>query len=208
MQFQERCGGGVVNNIFISQKYKNSKSLAFSLIELSIVLIIIGLLVAGITGGKSLVKSAKLRAFMNELSSYKQAVSSFYEAKGRLPGELNNLGTIGYNSGQTYTKSSFPAPYNTVAPNYNSAPFIDMYLEKIIDFKPSETNSSGGAGKGYPYSKVFKTGTLRFWNFKSKGSSGNYLFNVKIDSPYVYFSDNTANERKNILKYLKRLMQN
>ena len=169
------------------------------------VFIIIGLIAAGITGGASLIESAKIRAFINEISSFKQAVHTFYASKGRLLGDLNNLGTIGYNSGQTYTKSSFPAPYNTVAPNYNSAPFIDMYLEKIIDFKLSETNSSGGAGKGYPYSKVFKTGTLRFWNFKSKGSSGNYLFNVKIDSPYVYFSDNTANERKKYPKIFKKV---
>ena len=50
---------------------------AFSLIELSIVLIIIGLLVAGITGGQSLIESAKIKAFMNEMDGYKQAVFAF-----------------------------------------------------------------------------------------------------------------------------------
>ena len=212
-------GGGILkNNNIVSSKNndgldfcKNSKNtktsnfFAFSLIELSIVLIIIGLLVAGITGGASLIESAKIRAFINEISSFKQAVHTFYASKDRLPGDLNNLGTIGYNSGQTYTTSSFSEPYNAKTPNTDSAPFIDLYLEKIIDFKPSETNPTGGAGKGYPYSKVFKTGTFRFWNFKSKGSSGNYLFNIKIDSPYVYFSDNTANERKKYPKIFKKV---
>lgn len=62
----------------------------FSLIELSIVLIIIGLLVAGITGGASLIESAKIRNFINEITGYNQAVSIFYAAKGRLPGDANN----------------------------------------------------------------------------------------------------------------------
>ena len=117
------------NSLSLSYISKNIKTLnffAFSLIELSIVLIIIGLLVAGITGGQSLIKSAKIRAFMNELNGYKQAVSSFYVAKDRLPGDLNNLGTIGQDSGQTYTTSSFSAPYNVKVPSLYSAPFIDL----------------------------------------------------------------------------------
>ena len=167
------------------KNYKIINFLAFSLIELSIVLIIIGLLVAGITGGQSLIKSAKLRAFMNELNGYKQAVSSFYVAKDRLPGDLNNLGIIGRDSGQTYTTSSFSEPYNKVAPNVYSAPFIDLYLEKIIDFKPSETNPTGGAGIGYPYSKIYKKSYYYFINYTSAGSSTYYTNAIKINSPYL-----------------------
>lgn len=59
---------------------------AFSLIELSIVLIIIGLLVAGITGGASLIKSAELRSLMSEIRNYQTAVNAYYTATGELPG--------------------------------------------------------------------------------------------------------------------------
>ena len=47
-----------------------SSNKAFSLIELSIVLIIIGLLVAGITGGQSLIESAKIKNLANEIDGW------------------------------------------------------------------------------------------------------------------------------------------
>jgi prepilin-type N-terminal cleavage/methylation domain-containing protein len=64
-----------------------SKRSAFTLIELSIVLIIIGLLVAGVTGGASLIKSAQLRALMSETIGYKVAVNSFNAIYDEMPGD-------------------------------------------------------------------------------------------------------------------------
>ncbi len=55
----------------------NSRS-AFTLIELSIVLIIIGLLVAGITGGAALINAAKLRSVMTDANANKIAANNFY----------------------------------------------------------------------------------------------------------------------------------
>ena len=64
----------------------NTNKKGFSLIELSIVLIIIGLLVAGITGGASLIKSAELRAVMTDIRNYQTAVNAYYTSRGELPG--------------------------------------------------------------------------------------------------------------------------
>lgn len=119
------------------------KSNGFSLIELSIVLIIIGLIIVGIVGGASLIRSAKTVALINELRGYDTAVNAFYVAKGRLPGDVNEKGTF---TGQTFTTSSFPSPYNvnvTSASLAIAAPFIDLYLEKILDFKPAAPTTAG-----------------------------------------------------------------
>ena len=71
--------------------------------------------------------------------------TALYAAKGRLPGDLVGSGKIGYRSGQIYDENSFPAPYNSSDGGYGiptlyAAPFVDLYLEKIIDFEPKNTN--------------------------------------------------------------------
>ena len=122
---------------------------AFSLIELSIVLIIIGLLVAGITGGKSLIESARIRTLINEFRYYEQSLYSFKIIKDRLPGDFNGSRKIGRGSGQVYDKNSFPSPYNKNIdfygiPTEDTAPFVDLYLAKVIDFEPKKNKSSNG----------------------------------------------------------------
>ena len=78
-----------------SNSNNNNNNKAFSLIELSIVLIIIGLLVAGITGGQSLIESAKVHSFYSSLNNYKQAFNTFYISHSRFPGDFNMDGRIG-----------------------------------------------------------------------------------------------------------------
>lgn len=70
-------------------KLNRKKKSAFSLIELSIVLIIIGLLIAGVTGGASLIKSSELRSVMTEARSWAIAVNSFYNQFDALPGDYS-----------------------------------------------------------------------------------------------------------------------
>lgn len=125
---------------------------AFSLIELSIVLIIIGLLVAGIVGGQSLIFSAKIRRAITETRNWQQAVYSFQSLKGRLPGDFKNSNKIGFNSDQSYPAGTFSGDYKNIVVHKNIGPFVDLYLEKITDFKPDNTaNNLLKYGKSTPY---------------------------------------------------------
>ena len=45
----------------------------FSLVELSIVLIIIGLLIAGVSSGSKLIKQARINSLINELNELKNS---------------------------------------------------------------------------------------------------------------------------------------
>jgi len=63
---------------------------AFSLIELSIVLVILGLLTGGILAGQSLIRAAELRSITNDLMRYTTSVGSFRDKYFALPGDMTN----------------------------------------------------------------------------------------------------------------------
>jgi prepilin-type N-terminal cleavage/methylation domain-containing protein len=62
----------------------------FTLIELSIVIVIIGLIVAGVVGGQTLVKQASLRKLISEIDGYKVAFNTFKLQYSEYPGDLTN----------------------------------------------------------------------------------------------------------------------
>lgn len=62
----------------------------FSLVELSIVLVILGLLVGGVLSGQSLIRAAELRAVTSEYSRYVTATQSFRDKYFALPGDMTN----------------------------------------------------------------------------------------------------------------------
>lgn len=62
----------------------------FSLVELSIVLVILGLLVGGILGGRNLIKAAELRSVTTEHESFLIAINTFKDKHLALPGDIRN----------------------------------------------------------------------------------------------------------------------
>ena len=63
---------------------------AFSLVELSIVLVILGLLVGGVLSGQSLIRAAQIRSVSSEFTRYATAVGTFRDKYFALPGDMNN----------------------------------------------------------------------------------------------------------------------
>lgn len=63
---------------------------AFSLVELSIVLVILGLLVGGILAGQSLIHASEIRSIITEADRYKTAAHSFRDKYQALPGDMSN----------------------------------------------------------------------------------------------------------------------
>ncbi len=73
---------------------------AFSLVELSIVVIILGLLVASVTVGKDLISAAKMRGLISQLKSFDTQISTFKLKYDDLPGDINNASKRGLGKSQ------------------------------------------------------------------------------------------------------------
>lgn len=66
----------------------------FSLVELSIVLVILGLLVGGILAGQSLIRAGELRSVSADTSKYTTAIYAFRDKYFGLPGDITNATSI------------------------------------------------------------------------------------------------------------------
>src|ERR1700735_3151873 len=68
----------------------------FTLIELSIVLVIIGLIVGGILTGQDLIKAAEQRATLAQVEKYNTAVNTFRNKFGGIPGDLASATAVNF----------------------------------------------------------------------------------------------------------------
>jgi len=93
-----------------------SRKSAFTLLELSIVLVIIGLVVGGVLVGTDLIKSAKLQKVIRESQGYANAAATFKLKYNGIPGDMPNpedyfpdyewnSGSMDINSGFIYGQS-------------------------------------------------------------------------------------------------------
>ena len=67
---------------------KNQKG--FTLIEIAIVLVIIGLLIGGVLKGQSMIQNAKVKRLVNDVDGLRAAVLTFQDRYGMLPGDENS----------------------------------------------------------------------------------------------------------------------
>ena len=61
----------------------------FTLIEASVVMIIVGLMLGGVVVGQDLIRSATVRAALSEIEEYQVAVNTFTQKYESLPGDIN-----------------------------------------------------------------------------------------------------------------------
>lgn len=115
----------------------------FTLVELSIVLVIIGLLIGGILAAQSMISNTKIGASIRQLQQIDIATSNFKTRYAELPGDFSGLGGVGNDDGQILTgdcgddDTSFGA-------NQEIAHFYVQLGES--GFMPDEHFSSNGAG--------------------------------------------------------------
>lgn len=136
----------------------------FTLIELAIVLIIIGLVMGGITVGRVMIEAAKVRAQITQIEKYSVAVNTFKEKYGELPGDMpvakasnfffQGAGFWGYlpnGDGRFNNASFYPAQYLSSVGFEHQWFFLELSLAGLIQGKycAPNINESGQQQPGY-----------------------------------------------------------
>ena len=67
----------------------NKKTEGFTLVELAIVIVIIGFLVAGIAVGANMIKQAELRSLITDFQQYQVAYNNFIGRYNKVPGDMD-----------------------------------------------------------------------------------------------------------------------
>jgi prepilin-type N-terminal cleavage/methylation domain-containing protein len=94
------------------KKIKNSNA-GFTLVEIAIVMVIIGLLIGGVLKGQAMIQNAKVKRVAKQADEVRAAVMSFYDKYGMYPGDENidaippGTDTEGNGSGQITGNEQF-----------------------------------------------------------------------------------------------------
>jgi prepilin-type N-terminal cleavage/methylation domain-containing protein len=104
---------------FKSHPLPESRPSAFSLVELSIVLVILGLLIGGILSGQSLIRAAELRSVVADYQRYAAAMHTFRDKYFALPGDMTNATAFWNSLGGTGSDATCQALSATGKPTCN-----------------------------------------------------------------------------------------
>jgi len=109
------------------------KTRGFTLVELAIVLVIIGIILGAILKGQELINNAKVKRLQNDLRGLEAAIWTFYDRTGRMPGDCDRNGTIEVSLTTPPRLSTSTDPINNYCSNENAdAPFDDLKYARIL----------------------------------------------------------------------------
>ena len=81
---------------YLSKKGAKAQK-GFTLVELSVVVLVAGLMLTAVMKGQSMLETARAQKMSNDIKNIEALIGNYETAKGRLPGDCNSDGLIGGN---------------------------------------------------------------------------------------------------------------
>ena len=175
---------------------KENMNRGLSLVELSIVLVILGLLTGGILAGQSLIRASELRSVTADLSRHMTAVQTFRDKYFAIPGDMTNA-TKFWGTDTASACSTSPVAGDRVsktatcdgdgngaiASNHPETFRIWQHLANAGLIEGSYTGVDAGGGVGGAHTAGVNCPRLRISN---GGASAFWHGNVAVNHPYLF----------------------
>ena len=175
---------------------------AFSLVELSIVLVILGLLAGGVLSGQSLIRAAEMRGVATDAQRYATALNSFRDKYFSLPGDMSNATQFWHFAGTTSTPGcitnwgaaeaapgacdgngdgviSAASAGNTTGESFQAWKHLALagLIEGMYSGKSGASASDYIVGTNAPTSKIKNAGWMLTYISNPTGAFSNHLYN-------------------------------
>ena len=169
---------------------RNTES-GFTLVELAIVLMIIGLLIGGILRGQELMENARVTSTIQQTKAYDGAVTTFRDAYAALPGDITNPGNRLANctgtcatagTGNSIIGSSMTSKtgsYGVANTDENRTFWLHLAVARLISGVDASGTTGPAWGVEYPAAKIAGGFHVAFAAIPAAGTtpavSGHYL---------------------------------
>ena len=140
---------------------------AFTLVELSIVLVILGLLVGGVLAGQGLLKAAALRATAQQFTDIQRQFTQFQDKFSGIPGDFNMASQyftgVANGNGNGWVETASATGYGVNSPDQGAydgerAQFF-VHISKA-GLSPEQYDGSNVPGRGLPAVKIAPTDAI------------------------------------------------
>lgn len=166
----------------------------FSLVELSVALVIIALIVTGAISGMTLIRSAELRAIISEIEEYKVQVDNFKVQYEALPGDLSNASEFwaSANNGNNNDKIGEALTDNLEVIDV----WHHLYLARFIvdEFSPSAVSTDAVIGTTVPESNYLDNSGYSLAYYAAPGGYVDALGRSFSGNVITYATDNTTED--------------
>lgn len=148
--------------------HQTSTERAFTLVELAIVLVIIGLLVGGVMVGRDLISAAEMRSQINQFNEISQAAGAFINKYSCAPGDCRTAtrffnaasqpDRVSNGNGDGWIRTNFPGSIGQMNTGWEVASVFDhLAASGLFNFQTYDESSavpSNYSGVGYPVGKL------------------------------------------------------
>ncbi|GHU11502.1 hypothetical protein FACS189449_03090 [Alphaproteobacteria bacterium] len=164
-----------------------NESRGFSLIEVAIAIVIIGLIASFTLKGRELIRTAKLRSIIEQTNSIRVAAHSFMETYGAMPGDLANAADIIGGSA-----SNGKGDGKIVSIDDSKRFWGHLAASDVIHLEMNNGNPVSKIGGFYTISTNAPGGHSGTWAILSGGTSDNKTFTGIISQEDAYFIDKNS----------------